>query len=183
MQIAHGEWSMACAALLGNCLGKCYSAKAKILPGTLYSTAESIDFQPSFNLLIKCKCNLCSLSWNKWSCHRQTIYSSFWRRQEELATPQLLQAPGGQAPWHVLWSGKGDQSCLKRSRRLALCPVWLGSKSAAPMQNSAVILLEFSQGSMEWIVRVSGSRNGLCLICLCKQVVNLKPNSELVCSI
>ena len=89
MQIAHGEWSMACAALLGNCLGKCYSAQAKILPGTIY-------FQPTFSLLIKCK--LCGLSSNKWTCHGQTIYSSFWRRQEELAAPQLPQALEGQTP-------------------------------------------------------------------------------------
>lgn len=110
MQIAHEEWSMACAALLGNCLGKCYSDQAKILPGTVYATAKSIDFQPAFSLLIQCK--LCGLSSNKWPCHGQTIYSSFWRRQEELAAPQLLQAPGGQTPpaCPVSWAGRAEFS-------------------------------------------------------------------------
>lgn len=80
---------MACAALLGNLLGKYYSAQAKILPGTIYSTAKSTDLQLAFSLLIKR--NLCP-------CNGQTTYSSFWRRQEELAAPQLLKALGHQTP-------------------------------------------------------------------------------------
>lgn len=97
--------------------------------------------------------------------------------------PSSCRHQEAKLPQHVLWVGLGGQSFLKRSMRPGLWPVWLESKSAAPMQNSAAILLEFSQGSMKWLVRVSGSRNGLCLTCLCKQVVNTKPNSVLVCSI
>jgi len=92
MQIAYGEWPTACAALLGNCLGKCYSGQAKIILGSIYS--KSTDFQPVFSLFVKY--NLCSMSSNKRPCHGQTIYSSFRRKQEELAAPQLLQASVGQ---------------------------------------------------------------------------------------